>query len=196
MTERKATVARETAETNVKVELHIDGSGQFQITTGIRMFDHLLSHIAQHGVFDITISASGPDQHHVVEDVAISLGKAFNQALGKKQGIVRMAHAIVPMDEALAEVAVDIAGRVYSVIEADFNEVGIGDLDADLVRHFLVSFASEAKINLHAKVLSGINDHHKAEALFKALARALDSATRIDERIAGRVPSTKEVIEE
>jgi len=196
MAERKATVARETAETNVKVELNIDGSGQFQITTGIRMFDHLLSHIAQHGVFDITISASGPDQHHVVEDVAISLGKAFNQALGKKRGIVRMAHAVVPMDEALAEVAVDIGGRVYSVIEADFDEANIGDLDADLVRHFVVSFASEAKINLHTKVLSGINDHHKAEALFKALARALDTATRIDERIAGKVPSTKEVIEE
>ena len=196
MTERKATVARETAETNVKVELHIDGSGQFQITTGIRMFDHLLSHIAQHGVFDIKISASGPDQHHVVEDVAISLGKAFNQALGKKRGIVRMAHAVVPMDEALAEVAVDIGGRVYSVIEADFDEANIGDLDADLVRHFLVSFASEAKINLHAKVISGINDHHKAEALFKALARALDSATRIDQRIPDKVPSTKEVIEE
>ena len=195
MTERKATVARETAETNVRVELNIDGSGQFQITTGIRMFDHLLSHLAQHGIFDIKISASGPDQHHVVEDVAISLGKAFNQALGKKQGIVRMAHAIVPMDEALAEVAVDIGGRVYSVIEADFNEASIGDLDADLVRHFLVSLASEAKINLHAKVLSGINDHHKAEALFKALARALDTATQVDERIAGKVPSTKEVIE-
>ena len=196
MSERKATVARETAETNVKVELNIDGSGQFQITTGIRMFDHLLSHIAQHGVFDIKISASGPDQHHVVEDVAISLGKAFNQALGKKQGIVRMAHAIVPMDEALAEVAVDIGGRVYSVLEAAFSEANVGDLDADLIRHFMVSFTSEAKINLHAKVLSGINDHHKAEALFKALARALDSATRIDERILDKIPSTKEVIEE
>jgi len=195
MTERKAAVARETPETNIRVTLNIDGSGQFQITTGIRMFDHLLTQLAQHGVFDIKISASGPDQHHVVEDVAISLGKAFNQALGKKQGIVRMAHAIVPMDEALAAVAVDIGGRVYSVIEADFNEANIGDLDADLVRHFLVSLASEAKINLHAKVLSGINDHHKAEALFKALARALDTATQIDERIAGRVPSTKEVIE-
>jgi imidazoleglycerol-phosphate dehydratase len=195
MTERKATVARETAETNIRVEFNVDGSGQFQITTGIRMFDHLLSHIAQHGVFDIKISASGPDQHHVVEDVAISLSKAFNQALGKKQGIVRMAHAVVPMDEALAEVAVDIGGRVYSVLEVDFSEASIGDLDADLVRHFLVSFASEAKINLHARVTSGINDHHKAEALFKALARALDTATRIDERIASRIPSTKEVIE-
>jgi imidazoleglycerol-phosphate dehydratase len=195
MTERKAKVVRETAETNVKVELSIDGSGQFQITTGIRMFDHLLSQLAQHGVFDIKISASGPDQHHVVEDVAISLGKAFKQALKEKQGIVRMAHAVVPLDEALAAVAVDIGGRVYSTIEVDFDEANIGDLDADLVRHFLVSLASEAKINIHAKVLSGINDHHKAEALFKALARALDSATRIDERILGRIPSTKEVIE-
>ncbi|HFB06927.1 MAG TPA: imidazoleglycerol-phosphate dehydratase HisB [Chloroflexi bacterium] len=195
MTERKAKVIRETAETNVKVELNIDGSGQFQITTGVRMFDHFLSQLAQHGVFDVKISASGSDQHHVVEDVAISLGKAFNQALGKKQGIVRMAHAVVPMDEALAMVVVDIGGRPYNVIEADFSEANIGDLDADLVRHFLISFASEAKINLHARVFCGINDHHKAEALFKALARALDSATSIDERILGRVPSTKEIIE-
>ena len=195
MAERKAKVIRETAETNVKVELNIDGSGQFQITTGIRMFDHLLSQLAQHGVFDIKISASGPDQHHVVEDVAISLGKAFNQALGKKQGIVRMAHAIVPMDEALAAVAVDIGGRIYNVIEGDFDEASIGDMDADLVRHFLISFASEAKINLHARIFCGINDHHKAEALFKALGRTLDTATRIDERLLGRVPSTKEVIE-
>jgi imidazoleglycerol-phosphate dehydratase len=195
MAERKAKVVRETAETNVKVELNIDGGGQFQIATGIRMFDHLLTQLAQHGVFDIKISASGPDQHHVVEDVAISLAKAFRQALKEKQGIVRMAHAVVPMDEALAAVAVDIGGRVYSTVEADFGEATIGDLDADLVRHFLVSLASEAKINLHAKVLSGINDHHKAEALFKALGRALDSATRIDERILGRVPSTKEIIE-
>jgi len=195
MAERKAKVIRETAETNVKVELNIDGSGQFQITTGIRMFDHFLSQLAQHGVFDIKISASGPDQHHVVEDVAISLGKAFNQALGKKQGIVRMAHAIVPMDEALAAVAVDIGGRICNVIEGDFDEASIGDMDADLVRHFLISFASEAKINLHARIFCGINDHHKAEALFKALGRALDTATRIDERLLGRVPSTKEVIE-
>jgi len=195
MTERKAAVTRETAETNVKVELNIDGSGQFQITTGIRIFDHFLAQLAQHGVFDVKISASGTDQHHVVEDVAISLGKAFNQALGKKQGIVRMAHTVVPMDEALAMVVVDIGGRVYSVIEATFNRATIGDLDADLIRHFLVSFASEAKINLHARIFSGINDHHKAEALFKALARAMDTATRVDERLVGNVPSTKEVIE-
>ena len=195
MTERKATVTRETAETRVKVELDIDGSGEFEITTGMRMLDHLLAQLAQHGVFDIRISASGADQHHVVEDVAISLGKAFSQALGEKRGIVRMAHAVVPMDEALSAVALDIGGRSHSVIDVSLTGADIGDLEADLVRHFLSSFASEARINLHAKVLSGINDHHKAEALFKALGRALDSATCIDERIAGRVPSTKEVIE-
>jgi len=195
MPERKATVTRETAETNVRAELNVDGSGQFKITTGIRMFDHLLAQLAQHGVFDIKLSATGADQHHVVEDVAIVLGKALNQAIGEKRGITRMAHAIVPMDEALAAVAVDVGGRTYNVTEASFSEANIGDLDADLVRHFLVSFASEARINLHAKVLTGINDHHKAEALFKALGRALDSATRLDERIIGRVPSTKEIIE-
>jgi len=195
MAERKAIVTRETAETSVKVKLNINGSGQFEINTGIEMFDHLLAQLARHGVFDIKLSASGDDQHHVVEDVAISLGKAFNQALGEKQGIARMAHAVVPMDEALAAVAVDIGGRAYSVVEAPFGSINIGDLETDLIRHFLVSFASEAKINLHATILPGPNDHHKAEALFKALGRALDSATRIDERIVGRIPSTKEIIE-
>ena len=195
MAERKATVTRETAETSVKVKLNINGSGQFEINTGIEMFDHLLAQLARHGVFDIKLSASGADQHHVVEDVAISLGKAFNQALGEKQGVTRMAHAVVPMDEALAAVVVDIGGRAYSTIEAPFGTINIDDLEADLIRHFLVSFASEAKINLHARVITGINDHHKAEALFKALGRVLDSATRIDERIVGRIPSTKEIIE-
>jgi len=195
MAERKVVITRETAETNVRVELNIDGSGQFEIATSIKMFDHFLSQLARHGIFDIKILASGDDQHHIVEDVAISLGRAFNQALGEKQGIIRMAHAIVPMDEALAMVAVDIGGRTYNVIEASFTKNSIGGLCADLIRHFLISFASEARINLHAKVLSGINDHHKAEALFKALGRALDSATRIDKRIVDRIPSTKEIIE-
>ncbi len=195
MADRKAIVTRKTAETNVRVELNIDGRGQFEIATGTRMFDHLLAQLARHGVFDIKLSASGDDQHHIVEDVAISLGKAFNQALGEKQGIARMAHAVVPMDEALAAVAIDVGGRAYSVVEASFTETNISDLCADLIRHFLVSFAFEAKINLHAMILPGPNDHHKAEALFKALGRALDAAIRIDERIIGRVPSTKEITE-
>jgi len=195
MAERKAAVTRETKETSVKVELKIDGKGQFEITTGIRFFDHMLSQLAQHGVFDIKLSATGADQHHVVEDVAISLGKALNQALGDKSGIVRMAHAMVPMDDTLAMVALDIGGRGYAVFEASFSDTNIEKMPADLIRHFFVSFASEAKLNVHAKVLSGIDDHHKAEAMFKALARALDAATRLDERITGRIPSTKDTIE-
>lgn len=195
MAERKATVTRETKETSVKVELKIDGKGQFEIITGIRFFDHMLSQLAQHGIFDIKLSATGADQHHVVEDVAILLGKALNQALGDKRGIVRMAHAVVPMDDAIAMVALDIGGRGYAVFEAAFSDTNIEKMPADLIRHFFISFASEAKLNVHAKVLSGIDDHHKAEALFKALARALDAATRLDERIAGRIPSTKDTIE-
>ena len=192
---RKATVTRETKETSVKVDLNIDGEGQYEITTGIRFFDHLLSQLAQHGIFDIWLSATGSDQHHVVEDVAISLGKALNQSLGDKQGIVRMSHAVVPMDDALAMVAVDISGRGYAVIDVPFQDASISEMAVDLIRHFLVSFAIEARLNINAKVIAGINDHHKAEALFKALARALDIATCLDERIAGRVPSTKDSIE-
>ena len=195
MANRKATITRDTKETAIKLELNIDGRSQFQITTGIRFFDHMLSQLAQHGVFDLKISATGSDQHHIVEDVAIALGKAFNQALGNRQGIVRMAHAIVPMDEVLAMVALDIGGRGYSAIEMSFSHHSISEMSADLIRHFLVSFASEAKINIHAKIISGINDHHKAEAIFKALARALDTATRIDERITNITPSTKDSIE-
>jgi imidazoleglycerol-phosphate dehydratase len=195
MADRKATITRETKETTVKVELNIDGRSQFQITTGIRFLDHMLCQLAQHGVFDLKISATGSDQHHVVEDVAISLGKAFTQALGNRQGIVRMSHAVVPMDDVLAIVALDIGGRGYSVVEMSFTHPSISEMPADLIRHFLVSFASEAKINIHAKVMSGINDHHKAEAVFKALARALDTATRIDDRIAEITPSTKDIIE-
>jgi imidazoleglycerol-phosphate dehydratase len=195
MAERKAKVTRETKETSIKVELNIDGKGQSEITTGIRFFDHMLDQLAQHGIFDIKLSATGADQHHVVEDAAISLGKAFNQALEDRRGIVRMAHAVVPMDDALALVALDIGGRGYTEFEASFNDTSIEKMPSDLVRHFFVSFAAEAKLNIHAKILSGIDDHHKAEALFKALARALDTATCLDERISGRIPSTKDTIE-
>jgi imidazoleglycerol-phosphate dehydratase len=195
MADRKATVTRETKETSIKVDLNIDGKGQSEITTGIRFFDHMLGQLAQHGIFEIKLSATGADQHHVVEDVAICLGKAFNQALGDKRGIVRMAHAVIPMDDALAVVALDIGGRGYTAFEATFTDTSIENMSADLIRHFFVSFASEAKINIHARVLSGVDDHHKAEAMFKALARALDAATRIDERISGKIPSTKDTIE-
>jgi imidazoleglycerol-phosphate dehydratase len=192
---RTATITRETTETKIGITLSIDGMGKFEIKTGSKMFDHMLTHIAQHGLFDITIKASGWDQHHVVEDVAISLGQALNRALGDKRGITRMGHAIVPMDDALALMAVDLSGRGYALVDASFKRKKIGDLESDLVRHFLEAFALEAKMNLHAKVLAGINDHHRAEAIFKALGRALDSATKIDARLSGKVPSTKGIIE-
>ena len=195
MAERKASVTRRTKETSIKVEVNIDGSSKYEITTGILFFDHMLCQLAQHGIFDLKISANGPDQHHVVEDVAITLGRAFNQALGDKQGIVRMAHAVVPMDEAVALVALDISGRGHAIIETSIKEAVISEMHSDLVHHFFVSFAQEARINIHAWVLSGKNDHHKAEALFKALARALDQATRIDPRITGTLPSTKDSID-
>ncbi len=195
MSERKASVTRRTKETSIKVEVNIDGSSRYEITTGILFFDHMLCQLAQHGIFDLKISANGPDQHHVVEDVAITLGRAFNQALGDKNGIVRMADAVVPMDEAVALVALDISGRGHAIIETSIREAVISEMHSDLVHHFFVSFAQEARINIHAWVLSGKNDHHKAEALFKALARALDKATRIDPRITGNVPSTKDSID-
>ena len=195
MTERISKVSRKTGETDIQIELNIDGSGRFEIETGINIVDHFLSQLARHGLFDITISATGDNQHHIVEDVAICLGKAFNKALGEKKGITRMGHAMVPMDEALVVVAVDIGGRAYSVIDVSFARTSIDGLCADLVRHFLETFASEAKINLHARVLTGINDHHRAEALFKAFGRALDSSTRVDDRVIGKIPSTKNIID-
>ncbi len=195
MNERRASVKRETKETTIEVEINIDGAGEYEIRTGLRLFDHMLTQLARHGLFDIKVLASGDDHHHMVEDVAICLGKVFNQALGERQGIVRSAHAVVPMDEALAMVVVDIGGRGYCQFEAAFGTETIGELTTDLVRHFFESFAIEGRLNLHAKVLAGVNDHHKAEALFKALARALDAATRIDPRLGGRVPSTKGAIE-
>jgi len=192
--ERQATIKRKTRETNISLELNIDGSGQWQINTGIKMFDHLLAQVAQHGRFDLKLSATGDDQHHLAEDVAICLGKALGEALGEKQGIVRMADAAVPMDDSLAMVAVDISGRGYTVLELPFTDNDMAGFPTDLIRHFLESFALEAKVNLHARIIYGANDHHKAEALFKALGRALDNATRIDQRISGKLPSTKDLL--
>jgi len=191
---RQATVTRETGETKVKVELALDGKGKCQAKTGIGMLDHLIEQIARHGLFDITVEATGDlkvGHHHILEDVAICLGQALDKALGDRRGIARMGHAVVPMDEALSLVAVDISGRGYAVVEAVLEGKDIGGLDTDLIRHFLVTFATEAKINLHARLLSRGNDHHRVEALFKALGRSLDQATRIDERLGGEVPSTK-----
>jgi imidazoleglycerol-phosphate dehydratase len=196
MKSRTAKIKRETKETEVSLELGVDGTGQAKISTGIKMFDHLLSQLAQHGRFNLMVSAGGDDEHHVIEDVAICLGKALAEALGEKRGIIRMADAAVPMDDALAMVAVDISGRGYSVLELPFADNDMAGFPTDLIRHFLESLAIEARLNLHAKILYGTNDHHKAEALFKALGRAMDMATRIDQRISGELPSTKGRLEE
>lgn len=195
MEPRKSVIRRETRETAVNIELNLDGSGKWETATGLRMLDHMLAQLAQHGRFDIKVSANGNDPHHVVEDVAICLGKALGEALGARRGITRMGDATVPMDDALASVAVDISGRGYAVVEAVFDDKEIAELPTDLVRHFLESFAAEARLNLHARVLYGKNDHHKAEALFKALGRALGGAVQLDERLGNSLPSTKDMLE-
>jgi len=198
MADRTAALERSTGETQVSVEVSLDGSGLTEISTGISMLDHMLSQLARHGTFDLKVSATAsndPDGHHVVEDIAILLGRAFGQALGDRKGITRMAHAVVPLDEALAMVAVDLGGRGYAVVDMPFGVELVGDLLPDMARHFLETFAAEGRFTLHAKFLAGKNDHHKIEALFKALARALDAATQVDPRISGQVPSTKGVID-
>ena len=193
---RTATIHRQTKETQVEVVFSLDGRGEYEIETGVGFLDHMLSHLALHGLFDLTVHAQGDlevDEHHTVEDVAICLGKALDQALGEREGIVRMAHSYVPMDEALAFVALDLSGRAYTVVEADFAAPRVGSLATSLIPHFLETLAYHARMNLHARVLYGRDDHHKAEALFKALGRALEAATRIEPRRAD-VPSTKGVL--
>jgi len=191
--ERRGRVRRETKETQVTVEMNLDGSGQVDIATGIGMLDHLLEQLPRHSLFDITIQASGDierDPHHLIEDVGISLGRALAEALGERRGIVRMAHAVVPLDEALALVAVDLSGRGHAAVDLPFTSDRIGELPTEMIAHHLAAFAVEGRFNLHVRVLAGTNDHHKAEAAFKALARALGDATRIDPRISD-IPSTK-----
>jgi imidazoleglycerol-phosphate dehydratase len=191
--ERKGSVRRETKETQVTVEMNLDGSGQVDIATGIGMLDHLLEQLPRHSLFDITIQASGDierDPHHLIEDVGIGLGRALSEALGERRGIVRMGHAVVPLDEALALVAVDLSGRGHAAVDLPFSSDRIGELPTEMIAHHLTAFAVEGRFNLHVRVLAGTNDHHKAEAAFKALARALGEATRIDPRISD-IPSTK-----
>jgi len=195
MTKRTASIKRQTTETTISLSLNLDGSGQAEMCTGVRLFDHMLSQLARHGLFDINISANGDDIHHLVEDVALTLGKAFNEALGERKGIVRMADATVPMDDSLATVALDLSGRGYAVVDLPFSKNDLTGFPTDLVRHFLETFAIEGRLNLHARILYGSNDHHKAEALFKALARALDKATSLDPRREGIAPSTKGMLE-
>jgi imidazoleglycerol-phosphate dehydratase len=194
MTIRTATVHRQTKETNIQITLDLDGTGQHEVETGIGFLDHLLAHVAVHGLFNLTIHASGDlhiDSHHTMEDVALTLGQAFDQALGNRAGIVRIGSAHVPMDETLAFVAVDLSGRPYSVTEMAWTGPSVGSLPVTLIPHFFESFAATARANIHARVFYGQDDHHKAESLFKALGRALDAATLLDARRGGVVPSTK-----
>jgi imidazoleglycerol-phosphate dehydratase len=174
--------------------VNLDGNARSDVSTGIGFLDHMLSHLAVHGVFDLEVRATGDlhiDPHHTVEDTAIALGLAFDRALGDRAGLVRMASAYAPMDETLAFAAVDLSGRPYAVIKTEWTQAQVGGIPTSLFEHFLESFAFATRSNLHASVLYGRDDHHKAEALFKALARALDAASQRDPRRMDRVPSTK-----
>ncbi|MDD2922770.1 MAG: imidazoleglycerol-phosphate dehydratase HisB [Anaerolineales bacterium] len=191
---RTAQISRKTNETQIEIKLDLDGSGKHQISTGVGFLDHMLTHLAAHGLFDLSAQAKGDleiDPHHTVEDVALALGQAFDAALGDRKGIQRMGDCFAPMDETLAHVAVDLSGRPYAVIQADWHTPYVGNVPVTLFPHFFESFAATARCNIHARILYGRDDHHQAEALFKAWARALDSATQIDPRRAGVIPSTK-----
>lgn len=198
MTARKAEISRKTKETDIELSLCLDGAGAAEINTGIGFYDHMLSHIAHHGKFDLRVQAQGDlhiDAHHTIEDIAICLGRAIDQALGSRGGIRRMGTAYVPMDEALARAVIDLSGRPYAVISADFQTPLMGEMPTDLVIHALETIAAHGKMNLHAAALYGRNDHHKAEALFKAFGRALAGAVAVDPGREG-VPSTKGTLTE
>jgi imidazoleglycerol-phosphate dehydratase len=185
---RTSRTERKTQETEVILSLNLDGEGTHRVQTGIGFFDHLLTSLARHASFDLEVTARGDNEHHVVEDTALTLGEALRKALGKKEGIQRFGHAIVPMDDVLLLVSIDLGGRPYVSLSVPFRKKKIEDLSAEMIPHFLESFASEARINLHGRVLDGKNEHHKAEALFKALALSLKEACRITGK---GVPSTK-----
>lgn len=194
---RSASEARVTNETKISVSICLDGSGVYEIDTGNGMFDHLLAQIARHGLIDIEVDAEGDSEvgwHHIVEDTAIVLGKAFRGAVGDGAGIVRMGHTYTPLDEALVLTVVDYSGRGYAVIDSPLTESDLGGLPSDLIRHFMETFAREGGINLHVKVLAGMNNHHIAEACFKSLARSLKSALAYDPRQGDRIASTKGTI--
>ena len=191
---RKAEIKRKTKETDIAVEVTIDGTGKSSVETGIGFLDHMLDLLARHSRMDITVKAKGDlhiDYHHTAEDVGIALGQAVKQALGDMKGITRYADVHLPMDEALTRVAIDISGRPFLVFHAEFGRDKVGAFDTELVQEWFQAFAMNAGITLHVEVLYGTNDHHIAESCFKGLARALRAAFAIDPRAAGEVPSTK-----
>ena len=190
---RIANVERKTSETDIQIKMNLDGTGKYDISTGVNFFNHMLESFSKHSMIDLDIKATGDieiDDHHTIEDVGILLGEAFNQAIGDKKGIKRMAHAIVPMDESVATVAVDISGRSYCNMNLDFKNEKIGDMTADILIHFFESFSSSGKLNIYGEV-KGFNDHHKAEAIFKAFAKSLKEAIKIEH---DQIPSTKGTI--
>jgi imidazoleglycerol-phosphate dehydratase len=191
---RKARLHRSTTETDIQLALTIEGKGRYDVSTGIRFFDHMLELFARHGAFDLKLKAEGDldvDQHHTVEDVGISLGQAFNEALGDKKGIMRAGYFVMPMDETLGVAAVDFSGRAAAVVSTEVNTHVVGDLQSELVFDFFEGFARGAKANVHLKVLYGRSNHHKIEALFKAFGRALRVACSRDKQLARMLPSTK-----
>lgn len=191
---RTAKVIRKTNETYISLSLNLDGTGQHQIKTGIGFLDHMLSHVAVHGLFDIDLKAEGDlhiDPHHTMEDCALAFGNAFDQALEERKGIVRMASSYAPMDESLAFVALDLSGRPYSVVNVEWHSPMVGNVPTSLITHFFESWAVTAKSNLHARVLYGRDDHHQAEAMFKAFGRSLREACQMDPRRGESIPSTK-----
>lgn len=194
---RKASLQRKTKETDIKIELNIDGKGKADISTPIPFLDHLLDNFARHGLFDLKIKATGDveiDQHHTVEDIGISLGEAFKEALGDKKGINRAGYFVFPLDEALSVVAVDISGRAFLNFDCKFKKQKIGDLDSDLIKEFFWGFVRHLEATLHIRVLSGENEHHKAESIFKAFGKTMKIACSKDKRILKELPSTKGLI--
>jgi imidazoleglycerol-phosphate dehydratase len=191
--QRSASVTRKTKETDISIELRVDGSGKADINTSVPFLDHMLELVAKHGFFDLKVSAVGDieiDDHHTVEDVAITLGEAFSKATGEKQGMARYGVGLIPMNESLAEVCIDLCGRVHLVYHADFHPTKIGEFDVELVQEFFRAFATSSGATLHVSLRYGTNAHHSVEAIFKAFARALDAATSLDDRLKG-VLSTK-----
>ena len=194
---RRALITRKTTETQISLTLTLDGKGKYEISTGIRFFDHMLELLTRHGGFDLRLQATGDldvDQHHTVEDVGIALGEAVSKALGDRRGINRAGYFIMPMDETLGVAAVDLGGRPHAVVDLALQVERVGDLEADLVHDFFDGFAQGARANVHVKVLYGRSSHHQIEALFKAFARALRYACSKDKRLARVLPSTKELL--
>ncbi len=194
MADRKATVERKTLETAITVGLELDGDGNGRFDTGVPFLEHMLDQIARHGLFNLDIACQGDthiDDHHSVEDIGITLGDCFTQALGDRKGIVRYGHAYVPLDESLSRVVIDFSGRPGLHFHAGFNRPRVGNFDVDLTSEFFQGFANHARATIHMDVIRGINDHHKIETLFKAFGRALRMACAIDERASNAMPSTK-----